>query len=136
MSLEASQIWTANGGVKYAINERPLGDGIVELGVTCGKTGTYTIALGANSGAESVVLVDRQTGKKTEISTEQGYTFQASAGSITGRFFISGSEADGINGIASDSKNVETETYNLKGQQVRSDEKGIVIKNGIKMLNK
>ena len=138
MSPEASQIWTANGGVRYAINERPLGDGIVELGVTCGKTGTYTIALGANSNAESVTLLDRLTGKTTVISTEQGYTFQASAGSITGRFFICGSEADGIESIHDSQSTIHNDdaSYDLSGRRVNAGEKGIVIKNGIKMLNK
>ena len=140
MSAEASQIWSVNGNVKYAINERPMGDGIVELGITCGKTGTYTIALGQNSGAESVVLVDRQTGKKTEISTEQGYTFQASAGDITGRFYLSGSQADAIRSIDNGQWTIDNEgegaVYDLSGRRVNADEKGIVIKNGIKVLNK
>ena len=132
---EASQIWTEADGVKYAINERPLADGIVELSVRCGKTGEYTIALGDNSRAESIVLVDRQNGKKTLISTEQGYTFEAHAGDITGRFYLCGDEATAINGVAK-TASAETETYNLKGQKVRADERGIVIKNGSKMLNK
>ena len=140
MSAEASQIWSVNGNVKYAINERPMGDGIVELGITCGKTGTYTIALGQNNGAESVVLVDRQTGKKTEISTEQGYTFQASAGDITGRFYLSGGEVDGIRSIDNGQLTIDNEgegaVYDLSGRRVNADEKGIVIKNGTKMLNK
>ena len=136
MSSEASQIWTANGSVRYAINERPLGDGIVELGVTCGKTGTYTIALGANSGVESVMLQDRLTGKTVAISTEQGYTFQASAGSIAGRFFISGSQADAIESLSPTLSEGEGAVYDLSGRRVNADEKGIVIKNGIKMLNK
>ena len=136
MSSEASQIWTANGSVRYAINERPLGDGIVELGVTCGKTGTYTIALGANSGVESVMLQDRLTGKTVAISTEQGYTFQASAGSIAGRFFISGSQADAIESLSPTLSEGDGAVYDLSGRRVNADEKGIVIKNGIKMLNK
>ena len=136
MSSEASQIWTANGSVRYAINERPLGDGIVELGVTCGKTGTYTIALGANSGVESVMLQDRLTGKTVAISTEQGYTFQSSAGSIAGRFFISGSQADAIESLSPTLSEGDGAVYDLSGRRVNADEKGIVIKNGIKMLNK
>lgn len=121
--------------MKYAINERPLADGIVELSVRCGRTGEYTIALGDNSRAESIVLVDRQNGKKTVISTEQGYTFEAHAGDITGRFYLCGDEATAINGVAK-TASAETEAYNLKGQKVRADERGIVIKNGSKMLNK
>ena len=138
MSADASQIWSEASGVKYAINERPMGDGIVELGLTCGKTGTYTIALGKNSGAESVILVDRQTGKKTAISTEQGYTFDAQAGTIAGRFFLSGEEVDGIHSIENGKLAIDNEdaTYDLSGRRVNANEKGIVIKNNVKMLNK
>lgn len=138
MSADASQIWSEAGGVKYAINERPMGDGIVELGLTCGKTGTYTIALGKNSGAESVILVDRQTGKKTAISTEQGYTFDAQAGTIAGRFFLSGDEVDGIHSIENGKLTIDNEgaTYDLSGRRVNANEKGIVIKNNVKMLNR
>ena len=132
----ASQIWTEAGGVKYAINERPLADGVVELSLSCGKTGEYTIALGDNSFAESIVLVDRQSGTKSVISTGQGYTFQAHAGVIAGRFYICGDEADAIDAVFSKTAATETEAYNLKGQRVRADERGIVIKNGSKMLNK
>ena len=133
---DASQIWTEAEGVKYAINERPLADGIVELSLSCGKSGEYTIALGDNSGAESIVLVDRQNGKKTLISTEQGYTFQAHAGVIAGRFYIFGDETDAIDAVQAKTATSEGEAYNLKGQKVRADERGIVIKNGSKMLNK
>ncbi|MCR5850153.1 MAG: leucine-rich repeat domain-containing protein [Bacteroidaceae bacterium] len=138
MSADASQIWSEASGVKYAINERPMGDGIVELGLTCGKTGTYTIALGKNSGAESVILVDRQTGKKTTISTEQGYTFDAQAGTIAGRFYLSGDEVDGIHSIENGKLTIDNEgaTYDLSGRRVNANEKGIVIKNNVKMLNK
>ena len=136
MSADASQIWTEAGGVNYAINERPLGDGIVELSLRCGKTGTYTIALGKNSGAESVVLVDRQNGTKTTISTEQGYTFEAYAGTITGRFYLCGDEADGIDSLTPTLSEGEGATYDLSGRRVNADQKGIVIKNGSKMLNK
>lgn len=136
MDANASQIWTVNDGVKYAINERPLADGKVELSLTCGKTGEYTIALGANSGAENVVLVDRENGKKTTISTEEGYTFTAHAGTITGRFYIAGNEADAINGIEQSTSNTEHSAYDLSGRRVNDAQKGIVIKNGSKILNK
>ena len=136
MDANASQIWTVNDGVKYAINERPLADGCVELAVNCGKTGTYTIALGANSGAESVVLVDRLNGTKTNISTEQGYSFDTHAGTITGRFYIVGNEADAINDIEKSTSDNENTVYDLSGRRVNDAQKGIVIKNGSKILNK
>lgn len=136
MNANASQIWTENEGVKYAINERPLGDGTVELAMTCGKTGEYTIALGENSGAESVVLFDRLTGKKANIGTEEGYTFTAHAGNITGRFYIVGNEADAIAEIRQSTQDNETSVYDLNGRSVNDTQKGIIIKNGSKILNK
>lgn len=131
-----NQIWTVADGVQYAINERPLADGVVELAMQCGKTGTFTIALGENCGAESVILVDRQTGKSTEITATEGYTFDAHAGAITGRFYIRGNQTDAIESMEGTVQTSDTKAYNLQGQKVNAGERGVIISNGVKMLNK
>ena len=79
------QIYTVSGNDKYAINERPLNDGIVEVGTRFGMDGSYTIALQGTCGM-SVVLVDLKNGTETDL-TAGGYTFMAETSDIN-RFEI------------------------------------------------
>ena len=138
MSPEASaaQIFTTNGDVRYAINERPAMEGIVELGLSIGTTGSYTIALNTNVENE-VYLIDRLTGMETRIDGGSTYTFQATKGIIEGRFAVrfGNGEVTGIKAIASDSKDSDN-WYNLKGQRVNAPTKGLYIQNGKKTVVK
>ena len=69
------QIYTVEGNDKFAINERPLNSGIVELGTRFGMDGSYTIALQGACNM-TVVLVDRKTGAETDLANGE-YTFMA-----------------------------------------------------------
>jgi len=130
------QIWTMGGTVQYAINERPASDGIVELAVRCGNQDSFTISLAENSADETVTLCDRSTGSKTVLNGSEGYTFKASAGTVTGRFFLSiGGDPNAIQ-MAQEENTEETPAYNIAGRQVTDNERGIVIKNGQKILKK
>lgn len=136
-SLETPQIWSVGGSVKYAINERPVDNGIVELAVRCGQQGAYTISLGDNSGATSVFLEDRVLGTNTEISAAEAYTFNVTeAGTITGRFYLA--PAGTVTGISTiEKQTADSENYfNLNGQRVNASQRGLLIKNGKKVLNK
>lgn len=44
--------------------------------------------------------------------------------------------ADGINNITTDAANANAPIYNLAGQQVSKDFKGVCIQNGKKFINK
>ena len=73
-------------GKYYAINERPLGNGIVSVGIYTGKSGTYTLSLvDATVTADEVILTDKQTGSETRLDLDS-YTFTAEAGFCTNRF--------------------------------------------------
>ena len=134
-SLTVPQLWSVGGSVQYAINERPLNDGIVELAARFGQEGSYTITLGNNSNVESVILEDHLMGTRTELSAEQGYTFSSQAGLTKGRFYIvSNSVVTGISEISNVAS--EAPAYNMAGQRVNSNQHGLIIKNGKKMLNK
>lgn len=135
--MNVSQIWTANGNAKLAINERPAGDGIVALDMYCGRPGFHTISLGNNCAAGNIVLEDRMMGTRIQLTDDAPYVFSAEQGDITGRFFlhISGSEADAITNVNADVNN-NANTYNLNGQRVMGNQRGIVINNGKKTLNK
>ncbi|MBO7590538.1 MAG: leucine-rich repeat protein [Prevotella sp.] len=132
----AAQIFTTNGDVRYAINVRPAMDGIVELGLSIGTAGSYTIALNTNVENE-VYLIDRLTGMETRIDGGSTYTFQATKGISEGRFAVrfGNGEVTGIKAIASDSKDSEN-WYNLKGQRVNAPTKGLYIQNGKKTVVK
>jgi hypothetical protein len=87
MSDDASttQLFTVCGKEMYAINERPMADGVVKLGTRFAKAGTYTIVMESNID-KTVVLVDLKAGVET-ILTESDYTFQADTND-TGRFEV------------------------------------------------
>jgi hypothetical protein len=137
-NAQMPQIYTVNGDVRYAINERPLGNAVVELGLYIGTKGDYTILLGDNAPA-GVVLEDRLNGTFTTINAVSGYTFSAAAGEQNGRFYLhftDVTEETGIDEVSADESNNEP-VYNLNGQRIDGNSaKGIVIKNGQKILRK
>ena len=89
MSSDASvpQLYTMEGKVQFAINERPMGDGVVMLGAYFGHKGIYAIALNTKVEGMSVVLVDKLNGKETDLMSEE-YTFSAEQGTVDNRFEI------------------------------------------------
>ena len=83
----ALQLYTLNHeGETYAINERPVDDGIVNLGFIAPADGSYTIRLKRNQAAE-VYLTDRSTGKTVDL-TKQDYIFTCKAGEHTNRLVL------------------------------------------------
>ena len=138
MSPEASaaQLFTTVGNLRYAINNRPLSDGMVELGLSIGTTGSYTIALSTKVEGE-IYLIDRETGAETRLDGTEGYTFQATKGIIVGRFAVRFGNGDvtGIKGVAVDGKDAGN-WYNVNGQRVNAPAKGIYIQNGKKTVVK
>lgn len=81
------QIFTLdNQGKYYAINERPLNDGLVSVGFYAGAKGNYTLSLAdASATADEVTLIDKQTGSQTRLDQES-YTFTTEAGLYSERF--------------------------------------------------
>ena len=138
MSSDAlvSQVYTMEGDVKYAINERPIGNGVILLGAYFGEKGSYTIALDTKHENAYVVLVDKVTGVETDLMNDT-YTFTTDAGIVENRFKIRVSVGDdnkatgietlnGHTSVTSDGGEIivvtpiETEitVYNAKGQCV------------------
>lgn len=84
-------------GVKYAINERPAGNGIVTLGYNAAKAGSYTIDL--SRADVGVMLKDKTTGASHDFS-KGGYTFTTEAGAFENRFLLVKShDVTGVNGV-------------------------------------
>ena len=138
MSLDqrAVQLYTCQGTIRYAINERPMGNGIVELGLSIGTAGTYTLALTTKAGDE-VYLIDRLNNTITRMDGTDGYTFNASQDSLEGRFAIQFGNA-GTTGIDTIGTMEQTNGtyYNLNGQRVAQPTKGLYIQNGKKVIKK
>ena len=139
MSTEESaiELYTVLDNVRYAINERPLFDGIVELGMQIKANGTYTLALDTK-GMNEIYLIDRQTGEETRIDGTEGYSFYAEAGTIEGRFAIriGDGETTGISIIGNNGLDKDAPIYNLNGQRVNANMRGIYIQNGKKTVVK
>ena len=129
------QLFTINGGVRYAINERPLGGGEVALGVTVSKAGSYTISLAEVMDGE-VYLEDMLTGKFVKLNDES-YTFTADAGELLNRFNLHFGPMDptGIDAISADSENMD-KGVTLDGKAVSDSYKGIVVGKNRKSLRK
>ena len=114
-----AQLYTIGDDIDYAINERPLGDGIVHIGVRFAKNGTYTLAL---EGDKTAILTDHQEGKQVELNAN-GYTFTAKAGECRDRFTISWSNGGvtGINGIYQDTEPSNMSVFSLDGKMLKGN---------------
>lgn len=89
MSSNASvpQIYVNNNGTRYAIDERPAGNGEYILGVHFGKADTYTLQLQSTCSDQQVLLIDTETNLSVDLS-QTPYSFTANAGDNPSRFRI------------------------------------------------
>lgn len=112
-----AQLYTIGDDIDYAINERPLGDGIIRIGARFAENGTYTLAL---EGDKTAILTDHQEGKQVELDAN-GYTFTAKAGECRTRFSISwpNGGTTGINGINADTQLNDMSVYSLDGKMLK-----------------
>lgn len=120
-----AHLYTIADGVKYAINERPIGDGEIQLGMQLPTAGTYTLAL-TKSASLPVTLVDCLTGDETDF-TSNAYIFRADAGTQNSRFVIRIGGATGIRTVVSESV-ADTPFYDLQGRRVSQPRQGVYIK--------
>lgn len=85
-------------GTRYAINERPEGDGTVRLGFRAGSDGSYTLRLTRHGGCRAW-LTDLKTGTTADLAAAD-YHFTAEAGTDETRFVLAVG-ADATTGIGS-----------------------------------
>lgn len=130
------QIYTIADGTNYAINERPMGDGVANIGLTIAESGEYTLKMQTESELP-ITLIDNETGISQRLNSGDAYTFSAMAGTISNRFKLLIGHTTGINEMIREESDVKDQPiYNLSGQKVGSNYKGIVIRNGKKNINK
>lgn len=94
-----------NSGVKYAINERPENNGIIQLGFRAGEGGCFTFSLVRNT-MDKVLLVDNEKGVTVDL-TSQDYQFTADAGVYDSRFELrlAGNNLTAIDKMEADAEN-------------------------------
>ena len=128
----AVEIFTTDGeGNKYAINERPVADGKVTLGISCHKAGTYRLtALNMGNG---LYLQDAKTGEMHSL--EEPCELMLDKGETTARFMIL------TEGAATSVKEIHAEAgktgdaYDLSGRHVNvQTHKGVMVSKGTKVL--
>ena len=139
-NADVPQIYSVGSGVAYAINEMPLGEGIVPIAIYAGNNTELTLhyEAGANAMGE-VVLVDAQEGKSYELEDGDVELSVEAYSVVSGRYYISfvgGTTA--IEKIAND-KTLSSDSgkiYDLQGRQVSTKQKnGVYIQNGMKFYD-
>ena len=127
------QLYTIDSrAVKYAINERPIAEGVVTLGYSVPAQGNYTLA--APRMDTPVAVKDNLTGTIHNFS-DGNYEFASEAGTFEGRFTVI-MKAGETSIDNAEIRNQESEFYNVKGQRVENaDEQGIYIKNNRKVVS-
>ena len=136
---QVPQLYTIENGERYSINERPIGNGIIHLGLTLSAHGTYTLSMAAPKGGswqqEDIILVDHLTGNRVKL-TNDAYTFTAETGIYNNRFTLEFGSVTGITDV--NVNNNGNETYDLQGRRMNNSslKKGIYIIGGKKQVVK
>lgn len=116
---KALLVYTVEDGVKYAINERPMDSGIVEVGFFAPEDGEFTLTLNSLKN-ESIKLIDHET--STEMAMTGEYHFTATAGYNDTRFTLIFGEVTDIRTINADngttSANAPYSVYTIDGRLV------------------
>lgn len=132
------QIYIIDGGINYAIDERPLGSGQFTLGTIFANAGEYTLRLETRGEAQTAILTDRLTGETFDLTQGGEYTFHAEAGTANDRFTLTiGDEATGIYSLTPNPSSVgEGSIYDLSGRRISQPTSGIYVKGGKKFVIK
>lgn len=82
------QLYSVEAGVKYSINERPVGKGFATLSVYVPETGEYVLRVDGYEGVmDNLTIYDSDTNETWPV-VRGDYTFTAEAGYYDGRFVV------------------------------------------------
>ena len=129
-----TMLYTIEGSVRLAINERPAPQNGVMLMAEIDADGTYTLSLGKHN-ADGIILTDLETGTQVSLDTDS-YTFTAKTGQR--RFSIG--FGNGTTGISEELRVNSEEfatapVFDLQGRKVEGKpEPGVYVKNGRKVI--
>ena len=135
MEADVPQLYTIDGeDNQLSINERPVGDGLIPLGLYASQAGTFAISL--SRGNSTLLLIDNENGETIDL-TQGSYTFTIDAGIHDSRFTVKvGAAFTNIteieNGMLLNSKYFDLQGRSVNGQL----QKGIYVKNGKKYVVK
>ena len=138
----ATLLYTVADGLAYAINERPLADGIVRLGLQLAEPGTYSLTFSiagaaTTDGADAAdaVLIDQLTGSRTPLTEPYAFTADE-AGTLANRFVVAFGTADptAIADVSNAAPIRSEGIFNLNGQRISTPRKGLYIENGQKVI--
>ena len=119
---------------RYAINERPVDNGIVNVGYTAPAAGEYTISAARMD--TPVFVKDMKTGALHDLR-QGGYTFSTEAGTYAQRIQIwTEGTATGIGRVNAEQATGAEKVYDMSGRAANKDAKGVYIINGEKTLVK
>jgi hypothetical protein len=126
------QLYTLDGKVRYAINERPKGNGEVLMGYKAIESGKFTIE--AQRMDIAVSIKDNVTGTIHNFS-EGAYTFTSEEGTFESRFTLLFEDAvTGIEEVeAEEILKSNKKVYDLKGNLVNPTLGGVYIIDGVKV---
>ena len=133
MDVQVPQVYSLGlDDTQYAINERPADNGELRLGVIIHQDGQYSISAIRNSLGQ-VLLRDNEAGITTDLS-QNGYSFDAQAGTYDSRFMLMfGDNMTAISHV----KNAASEAvkvYTLDGREVSNSTDGL--KQGVYVVRK
>ncbi len=130
-------LWTTDrANLRYTINERPVADGVVPMCLELPADGEYTLSL-QTAEAQTLTLLDRQSGQRIRLTDGDEYTFEGSAGPLENRFVLLVGDATGIMQSPSLSDQREPQVYDLQGRRiVKPRQKGLYIVGGRKEVLK
>lgn len=133
------QLYSYHNNVNYAINERPLSEGVVTLYAKTPSKAIYTIALQKEIDGYKIVLEDKALNKRVVLDSETAYMFNASSVENPNRFVLYlQRETTSIDSVNEDEEKENTkEIYTISGMKVSEPlSKGIYIQNGKKIVIK
>lgn len=131
------QIFTVVSGVTYAINELPLGDGVVPLTICAGNNTTLTLHYEPGTNAyDDVLLIDRESGETVNLCEKDAKLSIEEGAVLSCRYYISFvDEPTAMEKIETTSATQQKpmHIYDIQGRPVDSKRRnGIYIQNGIK----
>ncbi len=126
-STEAPQIYSLDAkNVRYAINERPMGDGVVNLGFYAPASGVFTIECTRNDCP--VTLKDCKSGRVVTLTKGATYEFTAEKGFDESRFVLNAEPAEMTateDALADPTK--DAKYYGVNGLETDGNRPGLMI---------
>lgn len=121
----APQLYSVNGDIEYAINERPMNDGKFQIMARIATDGIYTIALGNAVEGYDVILEDNTTGKRTVLGKDN-YVFNVEQGNTLCQFtlYLQPIAPTGIDGIENAGNANGENLYRIDGIKAEGSARG------------